>query len=245
MKVTVLIADDEPIARVALASMIATFDWLHCIAEVTDGVSAIEAIDRIRPELVFLDVAMPGATGTEVLSRVEHRPFVIFTTAYSEAAVTAFELGAVDYIVKPFGLERVAAAVNRVRAAIGEPAPLSVVERLSSVFDTGTASRLFVRSSGGITPVLLTDIAFLEADGDYVVAHLGRAKHLVHLSLTRLEKRLDPARFLRIHRACIVNLDHVSAFRPAAQGRMAAVMSDGTRLTVSKSRAHALRALGT
>ncbi|MDB4913600.1 MAG: response regulator receiver [Gemmatimonadetes bacterium] len=239
-----LIADDEPIAREALATMLRAFDWLSCVGEVADGLSAIEAIDRLRPELVFLDVAMPGAQGTDVLRRVHHRPYVIFTTAYSEHAVIAFELGAVDYLVKPFGQERIAAALDRIRAAVGEPAPSDVADRLTSVFDSTMVSRLFVRTSGGLTPVLLRDVAFLESSGDYVVAHVARARHLIHLSLTRLEMRLDPSRFIRIHRTCIVNLDHLKSFRPETQGRLTAVMHDGTRLMVSRARAQAIRALG-
>ena len=244
MKVPVLIADDEPIARAGLRDLLAEHDWLECVGEAASGPAAVAAIDALRPELVFLDVQMPGLLGTDVLARVEHRPHVVFTTAYAEHAVAAFELGALDYLLKPFGPERLAAALERVRAAFGEPAPAPALDRLREALAQGPMSRLFVRRGAAIVPVAVGEVSRFEAQGDYVVAHAGEARHVLHLALARLEERLDQERFLRVHRAHIVNLDRVWAFRRRGKGRLVAELTDGAEVPVSRSRARDLRGLG-
>lgn len=244
MKVRTLIADDEPVARAGLRAMLAAFDWIEVVAEAASGPATVDAINTHRPELALLDVQMPGLLGTDVLRRVVHQPYVVFTTAFAEHAVEAFELGALDYLLKPFGQARLAAAMERVRSAIGEPSPHPALERLGAAFGQGPITRLFVRSGAAIVPVAVDRVAWFEADGDYVVAHGDRARHLVHLALSRLESRLDPRRFVRIHRGCIVNLEHVRAFKRGARGNLVAEMSDGTKLAVSRARAQAVRELG-
>jgi two-component system LytT family response regulator len=244
VKVTALIVDDEPVARAGLRDMLTGVDWIRVAGEAASGLQAVESINRMKPELVFLDIQMPGLPGTEVLRRIEHQPLVVFTTAYAEHAVTAFELGALDYLLKPFGPARLTAALERVRAAIGEPVPATSFDRLAEALSAGSMSRLFVRSGGSIIPVPVASVAWFEARGDYVAVYAGRSRHVIHLSLNRLEARLDPRRFLRIHRTHIVNLDQVKAFRPHGRGRMIAELADGTRLPVSRSRAGGLRGLG-
>ncbi len=243
MKVTTLIADDEPVARAGLREMLNAIDWVTVIGEASNGIAAVEAIDRLKPELVLLDVQMPGLLGTDVLARLKHEPYVVFTTAYVEHAVEAFELGAIDYILKPFGPGRLALAMERVRATLGEPAAHSALERLGGALGHGPISRLFVRSGGALVPLAVDRVAWFAADGDYVIAHAERSRHLLHLSLARLELRLDAARFLRIHRGHVVNLDFVRAFRRGARGQLVAEMTDGARLPVSRSRAQQLRHL--
>jgi two-component system LytT family response regulator len=243
-KVAVLIADDEPVARAGLRHMLSAIEWVTCVGEAASGPAAVQAIDTLRPELVFLDIQMPGLLGTEVLRHVEHTPFVVFTTAFAQHAVTAFELGALDYLLKPFGPERLAATLDRVRAAFGEPCDTPAFDRLREAMRSGPMSRLFVRTGGAILPVLVTSVSWFAAEGDYVIAHAGASKHVLHLSLHQLEARLDPQLFLRIHRTHIVNLDHVKAFRRQGKGRLAAVLADGTRLPVSRSRSQDLRRLG-
>ena len=244
MKVTTLVVDDEPIARAGLRAMLLAFEWVEVIGEAADGQSAVDAIESLRPELVFLDVQMPGLIGTDVLRRIERQPYIIFTTAFAEHAVTAFELGAVDYLLKPFGPGRLSAAMERVRAAIGEPATAGALERLTGAMGADPISRLFVRTGGNLVPLPVKDVAWFEADGDYVIAHTVRSSHTLHLSLNRLEKRLDARRFLRVHRTHIVNLDHVRAFKRDDRGNLEAELSDGRRLPVSRSRAQELRRLG-
>ena len=244
MKVTVLVVDDEPIARAGLKAALSGFDWIEVVREAADGQSAVQAIDTLKPELVFLDVQMPGLLGTDVLRQIDHRPFVIFTTAYSQHAVTAFELGAVDYLVKPFGPARLAAAMERVRGAIGQPSSVDAIERLSGALGGGPITRLFVRVGNAIVPIPLDRVSWLEADGDYVVAHVGGSRHLLHLSLSSLVTRLDPRRFAQVHRAHVVNLDHVRAFKRDGRGNLEAELNDGTRVPVSRPRAQELRSLG-
>jgi two-component system LytT family response regulator len=187
---------------------------------------------------------MPGLLGTAVLGRLTHRPFAVFTTAYAEHAVTAFELGAVDYLLKPFGAARLSATMERVRAALGEPSTDAPVDRLGEVLGKGPLQRLFVRSGGAITPLPVASVLWFEADGDYVVAHTERGRHVLSLSLSRLEARLDAKRFVRIHRAHIVNLDQVVAFRRHGKGGMVAALRGGGQLAVSRAKAQELRQLG-
>lgn len=243
--VTALIADDEPVARAGLRHLLRGLPWLHCVGEAADGPAALAEIRRLRPELVFLDIQMPGLPGTEVLRQLaaEGRPpLVIFTTAHAEHALTAFELGAADYLLKPFGAERLQATLERVRAALGEPCP-PALERVAELLGRGPLTRLFVRSGAAIVPVAVAQVSHFEAVGDYVAVHAGGAEHLLHLALARLEERLDPQRWLRIHRGCIVNLDAVARFRRLANGQLGAELKDGRVLMVSRSRSQVLRSL--
>ena len=223
--------------------MLGTIEWLRIVGEASNGLSAVETIDRLKPELVFLDIEMPGLSGLEILSRTQHQPFVIFTTAYAQHAAAAFELGAVDYVLKPFGDDRLGKALERVRSAIGEPGSPPTVDRLREALGAGPMSRLFVRTGNGVVPVLVSDVAWFEASGDYVTAHTSRMRYMLHLSLNRLELRLDPKRFVRVHRTHIVNLDHVVAFRKQARG-FVAELRDGTKVPVSRERAREIRGLG-
>jgi two-component system, LytTR family, response regulator len=222
--------------------MLAEVEWIQCVGEAGNGPAAIQAIDTLKPELVFLDIQMPGLLGTQVLTRVQHQPLVVFTTAYAQHAVTAFELGALDYLLKPFGEERLRGALERIRAALGEPRPSSL-DRFNEAMSRAPMSRLFVRIGRSIVPLAVNDIAWFEAVGDYIAAHVGDVQHLLHLSLSQLEERLDPQRFTRIHRTHIVNLDQVAAFRREAGGNLVAELKDGTCLQVSRTRAKDLRNL--
>ncbi len=243
--VTAFIADDEPVARAGLRHLLRGLPWLHCVGEAADGPAALAEIQRLKPELVFLDIQMPGLLGTEVLRRLAEAgtpPLVIFTTAHAEHAITAFELGALDYLLKPFGAERLNATLERVRAALGEPVP-PALKRLAELLGRGPLTRLFVRSGAAIVPVAVSEVSHFEAVGDYVAVHAGGAEHLLHLALARLEDRLDAERWMRIHRGCIVNLDAVARFRRLANGQLSAELKDGRALMVSRSRSQALRGL--
>jgi two-component system LytT family response regulator len=244
VKVSTFVADDEPVACAGLRAMLGAFDWVEVVGDAENGEDAVRLIEQLRPELVFLDVQMPGLLGTEVLRQLTWRPYVIFTTAYSEHAVSAFELGAVDYLLKPFGPSRLAAAMERVQSMIGEPAPVDAVARLSGALGGGPINRLFVRIGGALVPLPVERVTHFEADGDYVVAHTEQGRHLLHLSLSRLEARLDPAKFLRVHRTYLVNVEQVRAFKADSRGNLEAVLLDGTRVPVSRSRAQEIRSLG-
>ena len=165
-----------------------------------------------------------------MLARLTHRPCVVFTTANAQHAVTAFELGAVDYLLKPFGTDPLAATMQRVRATLCEPAASHSFDRISEVFGTGPLRQFFVRIGSAIMPVPVMSIAWFEADGDYVTAHTERGRRLLTVALNRLEARLDPTRLVRIHRTEIVNLDAVVAFRRHGKVGMTAELRGGMQL---------------
>jgi two-component system, LytTR family, response regulator len=243
MKVSTLIADDEPVARAGLRDMLAAIPWVQCVGEASNGPAAVESINRLQPELVILDIQMPGLLGTDVLRQCTHRPYAVFTTAYAQHAVTAFELGALDYLLKPFGPARLEAALERVRAAIGEPSGGGTLDRLTEALSKSPMRRLFVRTGATLLPVPVENIAWFEASGDYVIAHAGASRHIVHVSLNRVESRLDPERFVRIHRTHIVNMSHLKRFRSVGKGQLVAELLDGRQLAVSRTRAAELRKL--
>ena len=244
MRTTAFIVEDEPIARNRLRELLGDVDWVECIGEAADGVSAVKMIDELRPDLLFLDIEMPGMTGIEVLNNITHDPAVVFTTAYDRYAVTAFELEALDYLLKPFGAKRLEAALDRVRKSLPADPEFPAMERArSALAGVGPSSRIFVRDRGRIIPIGVDTIDRLEADDDYVAVHAGGKRYLVYLSMNEFEARLDPQRFVRIHRSHIVNLDKVAALVPEDGGRLRIEMKDGARLTASRARAKELRHL--
>jgi two-component system LytT family response regulator len=235
------IAEDEPLARRALRRFVAEVEWLECVGEAADGASAVRAIDELSPELVFLDVRMPALDGLEVLRRIRHRPEVVFTTAFDRYAVAAFELGALDYLVKPFGRERFQKTLARVRARALSPegVPASS-ERALDALDS-PLRRLFTRRAGQVVPVALDSVVRIEARGDYVAIHHPGGASLMHVALSELEQRLDPERFFRVHRSHVVNLDHVRAIRPQDDRRFSIALDDGTEIVASRAGSRRLR----
>ena len=187
---------------------------------------------------------MPGMSGLEVAKRMRHRPAVIFTTAFDQYAVAAFELQAVDYLLKPFDDERFKAAVERARERSQTPSELTDGDRLKqALYESGYLSRVFVRERNRILVVPTGEIERLEARGDYVALHTGAKRHLVQVTIADMERMLDPGRFVRVHRSHIVNLDYVVAFTTDPKGALEVELRGGTRLSVSRARAQALRNL--
>jgi two-component system LytT family response regulator len=241
---TVLVVEDEPLARGELRRIVDGLAWLRCVGEAEDGPAAVRLMDELRPDLVLLDVELPGFSGVEALSRARHDPAVVFTTAYDRFAVVAFELGALDYVLKPFRRERLVAALERARQVletrgVAPPAGERVRETLRA--PGATLTRLFVRDRGAIIPVPAAGVVHIEAEGDFAAIHAGDRRYLVHVSLAELERRLDPARFFRIHRSHIVNLEHVAAIVPFDGQRFEVAMSNGVRIMASRSRSKELR----
>ena len=246
--VRALVIEDEPLARRQLRELAASLPWLACVGEAADGASAVRAIDDLQPDLVFLDIRMPALTGLEVLERAAHEPAVIFTTAFDQYAVAAFELGALDYLLKPFGRERFLAAMERVRRTLGAARAdddSSTVDRARAALGatTGPVERIFVRDRGRIVPMPMRDIERLEAEDDYVAVHTRGRRFLVYLPLAEFERRLDPDRFLRVHRSHVVNLDFVTALVPFDAARLQVEMRDGTKIMASRARSRELRHL--
>jgi len=248
-RVTTLIADDEPLARQRLAALLGDIPWIDLVGQVADGTDAVRAIDSVRPELLFLDVVMPGMTGLEVLSRIEHRPTVVFTTAYDRYAVAAFEARALDYLLKPFGRRRLVETLDRIRESAeveddgGDDAPelAGSVERGRTALDATTPLEwLFVRERGRVTPVNVARIVRFEGSDDYVTVHTVDRRLLATIRMSDLEQVL-PAGFVRIHRSHIVNLAMVESFLAEDGGRFRVLLRDGTRIAVSRDRARWLR----
>jgi len=233
-----LIVDDEPLARRRLRELLGGFRNVECVGEAVDAPSAVRAIDALRPDLVFLDVQMPNGTGLDVLKDIRHEPAVIFTTAHDQYAVAAFELQAVDYLLKPFGHDRLGRALERVVPA---DAGASARARAALSADSGPVDRILVRDRGHIVPIAVRDIVRLEADDDYTAVYAAGRRYLVYLTLKEFEQRLDSAKYVRVHRSHVVNLDHVAQFTPADGGRLTLQMADGTTLPVSRIHAKAFR----
>lgn len=238
-----VIVEDEPLGRQTIKDFVADQSWLKIVGEAADGNQAVKLIDELRPDLVFLDVKMPGLTGLEVLQRVKHDPDVVFTTAYSDQAVAAFELEALDYLLKPFGRERFRKVLERVQRRFANSETELRENGPAYSHSTSYAERLFVRDvRGRIVQVRVSETTRLVGADDYVELFANKGSYLVNLTLNEFEQRLDPKRFCRIHRSTIVNLDHVVSCRELDR-RLAVVLSDGAEVTASRSGSQALRAL--
>ena len=240
MKIRVVIVEDEPLARRTLRELVSTVDWLELTGEASDGRAAVILIDDVKPDLVFLDVRMPELTGIEVLGRIEHQPAVVFTTAFDRYAVTAFELEAIDYLIKPFGKKRFGATLERVRrrleAGDGESELPHARERLQQAMEgKGPLRRLFARKGSRIVPLRMDAVTRIEACDDYSEVHCRGETYLVHLRLQELEERLDGEKFLRIHRSHVINLDHVEQLDPYDDRRLEVRLIDGSRVVASRS----------
>lgn len=232
-----LIVEDEPLARRTLRDFSSEDSSLEIIGEAVNGREAVRMIDELKPDLVLMDIQMPELSGLEVLDRVEHEPAVIFTTAYSGYAVSAFELGALDYLLKPFGRERFRTAVQRARERLSDSTGLTPVrERARATLDSERVlTRLFIRHAGKIFPIRIEDVTRLQADGDYVRVITGGHAYLVELTMSEFERRLDPARFLRVHRSHVVNTDHIASMEAYDARRLLLRMRDGSEVLASRA----------
>jgi two-component system LytT family response regulator len=231
-----LVVDDEPLARLRLRDLMAEVPWLECVGEAADAQAAAAAIERTDPDVLFLDVQLPGTLGTDLAARLGRRPAVIFTTAYDRYAVTAFELHALDYLLKPFGRARFRMAAERAREALAQGRP-------ADASSEGRLERLFVRDRGRILLLPVAAIERIEAQDDYVAVHCEGRTHLVHMTLGTLEERLDPKRFVRVHRRHLVNLDFVRTLTPRPGGLLDVQVASGHVVPGSRSRARAIRRL--
>jgi two-component system LytT family response regulator len=227
MTIRTLIVDDEPLARTAVRNVLRRHPDVSIAGECETGAEAIAAIQSLSPDLVFLDVQMPEVSGFGVLGALEtkHLPIVIFVTAYDQHALRAFEVNALDYVLKPFDRERLEAALDRARRQLERP------EKNSDW--TARVERLIIRAEGRVFFIGASEIDWIEAQGNYVNVHgLGRA-WLFREAIGTLETRLDPRRFRRIHRSTIVNLDSVRELRQGFHGDYVVVLRDGTELKLS------------
>jgi two-component system LytT family response regulator len=225
-----LVVDDEPLARRGIRARLASMADVSIVGECGDGRQAVDAIRRLEPALVFLDVRMPDMSGFEVIERVGagRMPVVIFVTAYDVHAIQAFEVEALDYVLKPIDSERLAQAVARARHRIGSDC---------------RQARLAVRDRGRLVLLDPNDVTRIEADGDYVRVYAAGATYLVRETLAAFEARLDGARFVRIHRSTIVQLQYVRQLQRRDDARFVVTLADGTRIRASRRYSPRLRAL--
>lgn len=242
-----LIAEDEVLAREGLADWVRECPELQLLAAVGDGETALAQIRALQPELVLMDIQMPGLTGLQVLRALaqdgDALPAVIFTTAYDEHALAAFELHAIDYLLKPFAKERFREAVlhARQRALARAELPLDALEQAAAAPST-PLTRLLVRDMGRIIPLQVERIEYLRADTKYTAIVSEGRTYLVRLPITHFAQRLDPGRFLKVNRSCIVNLDQVEAMTPDESSQLVVQLKDGSRFTASREVSKQLRA---
>jgi two-component system, LytTR family, response regulator len=244
MTETILLADDEPLARQTLRAQLRDLGCGGTIHEAGDGQTAIEVANRERPDLIFLDIVMPGATGLQVLERLEYEPKVIFTTAHDQYAVTAFELGALDYVLKPFGRDRLERVISRARS-ITQGAPERLLDRAQAALQPSRRllSRIFVRDNNRILPLAISEIERVQAADDYVTIVTAAKEYLVSVRLSDLERHLGGDRFLRIHRSHLVNLEYVTSIQRCDAARLEVIMKSGVRIMASRTGSKRLREL--
>jgi len=253
-----LVAEDEPLAREGLIDWVRNQPELQLVGSAADGLQALQAIQSLKPDLVLMDIQMPGLTGLQVLQALNDAPgtplpAVIFTTAYDEHALTAFELHAVDYLLKPFEHARFVEAVQHVlayRSASNSDdegdgdAGMAALEAASR--PSGTAAeplqRLLVRDMGKIIPLQVERIEHLRSDTKYTALVSGGKTYLVRLPITHFQERLDSQRFLKVNRSCIVNLDFVESMTPDENSQFVVLLRDGSRFTCSRDVSKELRA---
>jgi len=240
-KIRTLVVDDEELARDRMQSLLAEQPDVEIVGVCTDGPSAVETIDKTQPDLVFLDVQMPGMDGFEVIDNIDknHAPAVVFVTAHDAHALRAFEIHALDFLLKPFDQTRFEKALDRARGHLNvdrtgglDPRLVSLLEELHQ--ERKYPERLIVKSGGRVFFVRTEEIDWVEASGNYVKIHTKNDAHLLRESMKNMEARLDPKTFVRIHRSAIVNIDRIKELEPWFHGEYIVIMRDGTRLTASR-----------
>jgi two-component system, LytTR family, response regulator len=246
MTLRVLIVDDEPFARAGVRYLLEREPDVEIVGEVGDGMEAVTAILETSPDLVFLDVQMPELDGFGVVETVgvEKMPTVVFVTAFDEHALRAFDVHALDYVLKPIDPDRFALAIERARPRRGEDSTLG--EKLAALVAEMRPApeyldRLVVRSPGRIYFVEVSEIDWIEAAENYVQLHANRQSHLVHGTISALERRLDPRLFLRVHRSTIVNLARIKEINPLFHGDYRIVLADGIEVTSGRTYRQAIR----
>jgi two-component system LytT family response regulator len=262
-KLRTVIVDDEPLARRGLSLRLADREELELVAECGNGEEALEAVAALSPDLLFLDIQMPGMDGFEVVSNLQAdaMPLVIFATAFDQFAVDAFEVNAVDYVLKPVDDERLDAAIDRAIETHNQQSLADQKQNLvtacmqlsgasaATVEDIAAGSagtypdKLCIRDGDEVHMVPVEDIDWIDAAGDYMCVHADNVTHIMRITMKQLEALLSPLRFLRIHRSTIVNLDRISSAQSLTNGEFLLTLHEGTRLKVSRSYRDRIREL--
>jgi two-component system LytT family response regulator len=241
-KIRALVVDDEPLARRRVRKLLASDPDVEVIDDCANGYEAKNAIARQAPDLVFLDVQMPGLDGFAVLESLEPQavPYVIFVTAFDRYAIKAFEVSAVDYLLKPFDRKRFDKSLQRAKARLVAERGSDLNQRTLALLEELRATsryleRLLIKSSGRAFFLKIDEIDWIEAEGKYIRVHAGRESYLLREGIGAMEPQLDPRRFLRIHRSTIVNIDHIKELQPWFHHEYRVILRDGTELMLSRS----------
>lgn len=240
-KIRVLIVDDEPLGRKMLRSMLAPFDEVKIIGECENGSEAVEAIKSQTPDLVFLDVKMPDVDGFSVIENIEEekKPAVIFVTAYDKYAIRAFEINALDYLLKPYDRKRFEQSFRRALNQINKQQNEALNKQIISLLSNNSSSeenyleRFIIKDSGRVFFIKTDEILWIEAEGNYVFLHTLGQKYIFREGITKLEKKLDPQKFRRIARSAIVNLDFVQELQPLFRGDYQVILKNGIELKLT------------
>lgn len=238
----VLIVDDEHLARALLREYLAGHPDVEVVGECANGFEAVKAIGELDPELVFLDIQMPKLDGFEVVELAGSKPYYIFATAYDQYALKAFEVHAIDYLLKPFSRERLAQALDHARSRRPQPAQLSAVVQ-DAAQRRGYLERILIKDGTRVHVVPSSTVDYIEAQDDYVQVTAAGKAWLKNQRMAELEAQLDPQVFVRIHRSWIANLGSIARIEPASKDNYCAVLKDGTKLPISRSGYQKLREL--
>ncbi|HLL13480.1 MAG TPA: LytTR family DNA-binding domain-containing protein [Pyrinomonadaceae bacterium] len=238
-----LIVDDEPLARERIKRFLASERDLELVGECAEGREAVAAIRTLKPDLVFLDIQIPELDGFGILKAVgvAEMPAVIFVTAYDRYALQAFDVSALDYLLKPYNRERFRKAVERARAQLSNGAKGELNKRLLSLLENFKTEqprhleRLMIKSAGRVFFLRAEELDWIEAEGNYLRVHVGRESHLLRETMNRLASKLDPDKFLRIHRSTLVNIERIKELQPLFSGDYVVILRDGKQLTLSRS----------
>ena len=242
-KLRAVVVDDEELARQLLREYLWEAGGVEVVAECANGFDAVKAIGELKPDLVFLDVQMPKLDGFEVLELIDPPPAVIFVTAYDEYALRAFDVHAIDYLLKPFHLDRLKKALAIARARFGQPQPAPVELAAAARPPGQPVDRIVVRDGTRIHISPAGKLDFVEAQDDYIALSSAKKKYLKQQTISSIEAQLDPRRFARIHRSYIVNLERIERIEAFTKDSRVAVLQDGTQLPVSRSGHAKLKAL--
>jgi two-component system LytT family response regulator len=242
VNIATIIVDDEPLARERVKRFLRDEPEIDIIAECGDGKDAVAKITELKPDLVFLDIQMPEKNGFDVIRSLNHKsmPAVVFVTAYDQYALQAFDVHALDYLLKPFTRERVHRAVSRAREQIEGKKMGSLDERLITLIadlksEKKYLERLVVKTTGRVFFLKTDEIDWIEAAGNYVKLHVGRDGHMIRETMNGIEAKLDPDKFLRIHRSTVVHIDRIKELHPMFSGDYAVILRDGTELALSRN----------
>ena len=242
MKIRTIIVDDMLLARRRLKRYLGADEAIEIIAECANGSEAVKAIRKLKPDLLFLDVQMPEKDGFDVLAEIgtDQMPAVVFVTAFDEFALQAFDVNALDYLLKPFDRERFRRTLARAKTQIAQRQSGTLDERLSALLSEVKAKpkglkRLVVKSSGRTVVLLTAEIDYIEGAGNYLRIKLGKSEYLIRERLGNLENQLDPEKFIRIHRSTIVNVERIKELHPLFNGDQMIILDNGAKLTMSRN----------